>query len=228
MNYYISTPELDAQITEISQKIRLSMNGIVSEQMTEKGIFYKKNYGVAIPRIKEIASEYSPNHDLAQRLWNMKIRETMIMASLLEPSANYSVQLANEWVQNFNQIELVEQVCMNLFARLPFATSLCSKWVHSEDIWIQISGFILAARVYKEFNQEQLNYIIPKAIEVSTIDNFHLYKAIALCLSQICRKDNETAFAILSKINEFQEVGSIGQQFILADVKQEMLFLGIL
>ncbi|MEI8273661.1 MAG: DNA alkylation repair protein [Paludibacter sp.] len=228
MKYYISMPDLDAQISEIRRKIMLSMNGIVSEQMTEKGILYKKNYGVSVPRIKEIAAAYSPSHDLAQRLWNLQIRETMILASLLEPSTKFTIQLANEWSQDFNQIELVEQVCLNLYSRLSFATQLCTEWIHSENIWIQISGFILAARVYIEFNQEQLNFIIQKAIQVSTIDNFHLYKAIALCLGRFCRIDKETAFAILSEINEFQAIGSNGQHYIIAEVKQEMLFLGIL
>ena len=73
-----------------------------------------------------------------------------------------------------------------------------------------------------------MNLIIQKAIEVSTTDDFHLYKAIALCLSRFCRKNKETANRILFEINEFQNVGSAGQQFILSEVKQEMLFLGIL
>ena len=74
MKFYISTPGLDTKISEIRRKIRLSMNGIVSEQMAQKGISYKINYGVSIPRIKEIAKDYAPDHDLAQRLWMLQIR----------------------------------------------------------------------------------------------------------------------------------------------------------
>lgn len=60
MKYYIANPDLDLQITEIRRKIRLSMNGIISDQMSQNGIFYKKNYGVDIPRIKEITKSYIP------------------------------------------------------------------------------------------------------------------------------------------------------------------------
>ena len=63
MKYTLVNPKLDALIIEIRRKIRLSMNGIVSEQMVQNGIRYKKNYGVSIPRIKEIAAGYSPSHD---------------------------------------------------------------------------------------------------------------------------------------------------------------------
>ena len=228
MKYYISTPDLDAQISEIRQKISLSMNGIVSEQMSEKGILYKKNFGVALPRIKEIAAAYLPNHDLAQGLWNLKIRETMIMASLLEPTEKCSIKLANEWAEQLDQIEIVEQLCMNLFARLPFSAELCTEWIRSTKQWIQISGFILAARVYCQFNPNQLTFIVEKAIQLSDTDNYHLYKAIALCLSRFCRKNKETASQILSEINEFKQPESAGKQFIASEVKQEMLFLKIL
>ena len=172
MKYYISTPDLDAQISEIRRKIMLSMNGITSEQMSERGILYKKNYGVAVPRIKEIASAYSQNHDLAKRLWNLQIRETMIMATMLEPSDKFTIELAREWAEEFDQIEIIELSCMNLYARLSFANVLCIEWASSQKEWIQIAGFILAARVYKEFSPDQLNLIIQKAIEISEDDKF--------------------------------------------------------
>ena len=228
MNYYISNPHLDSQILEIRRKIRLSMNGIVSEQMTKKGILYKKNYGVAFPRIKEIASAYLPNHDLAQRLWNLQIRETMIMATLLQPADKFTIQLADEWAKKFNQIEIIEQSCMNLFSRLSFSTFLSIEWISSKSSWLQTTGYVLAARVYKEFDKNQTDFIIQKAIEISGSDDFHLYKAVSLCLSRLCRTDKRTAIYILSKMIELQNVESEGQKYIISELKQEMLFLEIL
>jgi len=228
MKYFVSNPDLDKQISEIRQKIRLSMNGVVSEQMTQKGILYKNNFGVSIPRIKEIATGYHPNHELAQRLWALQIRETMIMATLLEPVENFTSELANEWAESFNQIEIVEQVCMNMLSKVPFATELCINWTDSDSIWIQIAGFMLAARVYEKLDQLQLSLIIQKAFEISETEHFHLYKAVAVCLGRFCRKDRDTAGFIFREMTKPQENETIGKQFISNEVKQEMLFLGIL
>jgi len=228
MKFYIANAELDSEIAEIRRTIRLSMNGIVSDQMTNSGIIYKKNYGVSIPRIKEIAKKYSPNHDLAQRLWLLQIRETMIMATLLEPIDKFSPELAQEWVESFNQIEIIEQSCMNLFCKLTFATKLVTDWIQSNKIWIQTTGYILATRLVKKLNNEETIKIINKAIKSSTIDEFHLYKSLALCLSKFCRKDKEIATYILKEIEAFSESASIGQRYIANEVKQEMLFLGVL
>jgi len=228
MTFYISNPKLDDQITEIRRKIRLSMNGIVSEKMTASGIIYKKNYGVTIPRIKEIAQTYIPNHDLAQRLWLLQIRETMIMATLLEPVDKFTPELAQEWVESFHQIEIIEQACMNLFCKLPFATTLATRWIYSEKVWIQITGCILAARIPIKFNQDEIIEFVKKTINLSTTEEMHLYKSIALCLSRFCRRNNKTATYIQKEIDKFAESSIIGHQFICNEVKQEILFLDIL
>jgi 3-methyladenine DNA glycosylase AlkD len=196
--------------------------------MAQNGIVYKKNFGVSIPRIKEIAASYSPNHDLAQRLWNLQIRETMIMATLLEPVDTFTSTIATGWVKSFNQIEIAEQTCMNLFCKLSFSNSLCKEWITSDKVWIQITGFMLAARIVETLDQTEINTIIDEALKDSVTTDFHLYKAVALCLSRFCRKNKETAAYILKEISAISQTTSTGQQYISNEVKQEILFLDIL
>jgi 3-methyladenine DNA glycosylase AlkD len=227
MKYCVPNPRLDALISDIRRKIRLSMNGIVSDKMTQSGIEYKKNYGVSIPRIKEIASAYSPNHDLAQRLWFLQVRETMIMATILEPINAFTPALAQSWISQINQIELAEQVNMNLFCKLTFSPSLCCEWVQSDNVWKQISGFILAARIVDKLSTVETIFLIDKAVELSVTSNLHLYKAQALCLSRMCRKDKETVDYLQNHLHLIACLPSTSQQYILSEVKQEIFFLNI-
>lgn len=64
--------EIKEQLKEIKTQLRLSMNGAVSQSMREKGLVYKLNFGVELPRIKSIASKYEKSHALAQALWKRK------------------------------------------------------------------------------------------------------------------------------------------------------------
>lgn len=50
--------DLHEQLKEIKTQLRLSMNGAVSQSMREKGLVYKLNFGVELPRIKAIAEGY--------------------------------------------------------------------------------------------------------------------------------------------------------------------------
>ena len=228
MKYSLITPKIEAQTTEIKRKILLSMNGIVADQMTQSGLIYKQNFGVSIPRIKEIATEYSQNHDLALQLWSLQIRETMIMASLLEPVEYFTKETAKKWIESFNQIEIIEQLTMNLFCKLSFANLLVLEWICSTNSWTQITGFILAARITNKLSNDEITVIINKGLELSTTENLHLYKALGLCLSRLCRVNKETATSILKKIEHYSDNSVISQQYISNEVKQEILFLDIL
>ena len=46
--------DIKEQLKDIKTQLRLSMNGAVSQSMREKGLVYKLNFGVEIPRIKMI------------------------------------------------------------------------------------------------------------------------------------------------------------------------------
>ncbi len=61
------------------------MNGVVSQSMHEKGLVYKLNFGVELPRMKIIAARYAKDHALAQALWKEDIREFKILAAMLQP-----------------------------------------------------------------------------------------------------------------------------------------------
>lgn len=228
MKFYISTPELDQQIAEIKRNLRLSMNGVVSDQMKINGIHYKLNFGVSIPRIREIAKMYPPNHDLAQRLWMLQIRETMIMASLLEPAEKFSKELAEQWSTSFNQIEIIEQTCMNLLSKIDSAPQLVSEWIKSDNEWIKIAGYILGARIYGRISAEQAVEITQHALTEASSDHLQLYRSIAICLSRFCRIDKVTASYILKATEGFEEGFSTGERYISNEVKQEILFLDIL
>ena len=60
------------------------MNGAVSQSMREKGLVYKLNFGVELPRIKSIVC-LRKDHALAQALWKEDIRECKILAGLFQP-----------------------------------------------------------------------------------------------------------------------------------------------
>ena len=75
----------NSQLKEIKTQLRMAMNGTASASMREKGLAYKLNFGVELPRLKQIAAQYEKNHELAQALWKENIRECKILAGMLQP-----------------------------------------------------------------------------------------------------------------------------------------------
>jgi len=224
-NFYFSNPEIDLQISKIKQKLMLSMNGIVSEQMEKNGIYYHQNYGVTIPRIKEIAAETGKNADLAERLWTLDIRETKIISTLIEPVESMSIEKSLSRIQQINQIELAEQISMNLLSKLPYAEELCLICTGSNQLWMQITGFTLSTRIYQKFSYTTAVKLIDNAVELAITDEFLLYKSIATLLARMVRKGPEVTEYLLAKMDEFSTVKSISIEYINNELKQEIDFL---
>ena len=134
-------------LKEIKSKLRLYMNGMISQSMRDKGMDYKLNFGIEYPRIKEIAAEYEPNHDLAQALWKEKIRECKIMAGLLQPVDSFYQDIAEIWIEDIHYPELAEYTVMNLFQHLPYASEVIFPWMADEREYFQVCGFLLTARL---------------------------------------------------------------------------------
>lgn len=224
MEYYITNDNLDTQISEIRKQIRLSMNGVTADSMKEKGVIYKQNMGVAIPVLREIAKIYTPSHDLAQRLWIIGGRETMILSVLLQPLEGFTLEKAIERVKNAPQKEIVDVLCLYLLSKTSFATTLSVKLMQSEQILEQSAGFILATRISGQFTQAEIDEIIGFCNQKLKTDDYWLYSSIALCLGRFCRLNIETASAIRQLVENFPETTSPSQRHIANEVKLELDF----
>ena len=138
---------VNEQLKEIKTQLRLAMNGSASASMREKGLVYKLNFGVELPRIKQIASQFELNHDLAQALWKENIRECKILAGLLQPVDSFYPEIMDIWIEDMPTLEIAELTCMNLFQNLPYAPAKSLQLIADEREYPQVCGFLTIARL---------------------------------------------------------------------------------
>ena len=154
-------------IREIKAQFRLFMNGVASHSMREKGLDYKLNFGIELPRLKEIAAKFEQNHEVAQALWKENIRECKILATLLQPVETFLPEIADIWVEDIRQPEMAELLCMNLFQHLPYASTKAFQWMADEREYFQVCGFLTLARLFMKggyLNERAENEFLDQAI----------------------------------------------------------------
>ncbi|MDD2277588.1 MAG: DNA alkylation repair protein [Bacteroidales bacterium] len=134
------------QVQQIIQEVKRHMNGPVSETLTQHGFRYKVNYGVSVPELKNIARQYTGNHELALTLYEEDIRECKLIASMIDDPKKVTGEQIDDWAQSFNNHEIVEQVCSNLIWKAECALSRSIQWCLSDDEYLQKAGLIIAAR----------------------------------------------------------------------------------
>lgn len=225
MDFYIANEQLDAQILKIKQKIQLSMNGVTTESMTKKGVIYKRNYGVELPVLREMAKSFTPSFDLAQRLWLIGWRETLILSVFLQPVQGFTTEQAVERIITAPQKEIIDVLCLYLLSKTDFASALCLDLLNHENENCRIGGFMLASRVYNQLTQWEIEQIIDKSVDLSETDNYQRYKSIGICLGRLCRTNKDNATRVAEIVENFRLSKKPSQCAIADEVKQELDFL---
>ena len=217
------------EIQEIIEKIKRHMHGSVSEALSQHGIEYKVNYGVSIPELQNIAQNYIGNHNLALELFQLDIRECKILASLIDDPSKVSGEQIDKWAQSFTNVEIVEQVCSNLFWKSDYILSRSIEWCLSCDELMQRAGLIIAARTAS--NLDIKDTVFDPYLEV--IENFddsqfaYNKSTIAFALRQIGKRSDEFSekvIALAQRIAESEDEHRawVGNQ-LLFDLEEDVL-----
>ncbi len=132
------------RVKEIIGLIKQRMNGAVVDSMRESGIIYKVSYGVTIPELQHIAQPYKGDHDLAILLFEEDIRECKIIASMIDDPKQITGDQIDTWSEEFNNQEIVEQICNNLLWKSDFALPRSFEWCLEEDALMKKAGLLIA------------------------------------------------------------------------------------
>jgi len=216
--------DLHEQLKDIKTQLRLAMNGAVSQSMREKGLVYKLNFGVELPRIKQIAARYEPDHELAQALWKEDIRECKILAALLQPVDTFLPEIADIWVESIRNIEIAELTSMNLFCRLPYAPQKSLQWMADEREYVQVCGFLTAARLLMQkgdVDGRAENELLDQAITAFLSGSYHVRNAAAALLRRFMQHSPENAFRMCRRVEAMKDSASPDEQLLYNLVKAE-------
>lgn len=107
-------------------------NGVVADALRKGGSPFHIIFGINLPQLIEIASETGHSKELGEQLWaNTTTRESMLLAPMLMPRAEFSMEDALRWgsaVQAPGMAEVADILCHRLLRHLPYAWELAGKW----------------------------------------------------------------------------------------------------
>ncbi len=204
--------DIKEQLKDIKTQLRLSMNGAVSQSMREKGLVYKLNFGVELPRIK-------------QALWKEEIRECKILAGMLQPIETFYPEIADIWVENIRNIEIAELTCMNLFQHLPYAPAKSFHWIADEQEYVQTCGFLTAARLLMkkgDMTERASGELLDQAICAVHSDSYHIRNAALLVIRKYMQHSEEHAFQVCRLVEGMADSTLEGEQMLYNMVKEEL------
>lgn len=165
-----------ASYLDVFRRLRVEMNGAVSQSMRENGLQYGANYGVSLPTIKSVAADYYPDHDLAAQLWRQEIRELQLAAIYIEDPAEITAQQMEAWSADFHTTEVATVVAMELFHRAEGALSVAAQWFESGNDLQRLAACHMIGKSAKRFTSDELRpFITNKATAYALREIFKVH-----------------------------------------------------
>ncbi|WP_329903252.1 dipeptidyl-peptidase 3 family protein [Porphyromonas pogonae] len=174
---HISKRTLDIA-NELRKKLRISMDGVVSTMMREKGLSYGINFGLTREYITKLAATLPHDLELARYLWHRDVRELKIIATMIFPDDKLFYEEATEMAVTASQhVELREQLTMNLLSRCKESPLWAAAWLLSKGDphlnenkreKLSMVALILLARMARK--GLSLNHILLKKLLFRTYD----------------------------------------------------------
>lgn len=215
------------KLEEIVEELKSQSKPDDIEGMTRFGINPEKTYGIRIPVLRKMAKNIKKNHNLAQQLWDLGFRETMILGAMIaDPSLVTETQM-EQWVSSpyFSYWEVVDQACMNLFYLTDYAYTKAVEWTMREKEFVKRAAFSLMAVLAwkdKEAKDEEFVKFFPFIEKESLDERNDVKKAVNWALRQIGKRNlplNKKAIKLAKKMHNLD---SKSAKWIARDAIKEL------
>lgn len=210
---------------EIQKKLKSLSDPKAVEGMARFGINPTNTYGVSIPNLRKIAKEVRVNHDLAQQLWTSNIRETMILATMIDDPGKVTVEQMEDWVKDFSYWEICDQCCNNLFRKTRFAHQKTVEWSSREEEFVKRAAFTLTANLAVHDNKapdEVFIKILPLIKREASDNRTFVKKAVNWALRQIGKRNLNLNRKAIEVAEEIRKTDSQSARWVASDAIREL------
>jgi 3-methyladenine DNA glycosylase AlkD len=193
--------------------------------MERFGIKTNHALGIDMPMLRLKARELRKNHELALQLWDSGIHEARILASLCAEPEKLTEAQAEKWVADFDNWGICDQVCLNLFDRLPFAGKKILEWAKRDEEYVRRAAFALIAVLAvhdKEMSDSDFEKFLPLIEKYSTDERNFVRKAVNWALRQTGKRNDRLCRASMALAKKLKAADSSSARWIGSDALREL------
>ncbi|WP_439181936.1 DNA alkylation repair protein [Carboxylicivirga taeanensis] len=226
MKFFIENQKVEKEVAWVKNQVRLHMNGATTSQMESRGIHYRENFGVAVPHLKQLAKRIPVSYALAERLWFLEIRETMLLAALIVPSKEMTLERCKEWTALIDNKDLVERSAMFLWSRVEVLDQLLPEWLTGSDVYLRSLGlFSIGRRLQGGIATK--GFTVQELIGIISMDAHQLvYQAGSYALRMCMRHDRSTIELVRLFVTQLRSTNKLLETSVAEELQAEIDFLG--
>ncbi len=185
-----------------------------------------KVYGVNIPVIRCMGKQIGKNTELALQLWDSKIHEARILATIIAEADNLTAAQLDKWVSELKSWDTNDQLCGNLLWRIAKPEIKINKWSKDKREFVRRAGIVLLAALAvknKKLPDSFFEKYFPLLKKYSVDERVYVKKAISWALREIgkCRSE-KLRLKTIKLAEEIKKLDTPSARWIASDVIREL------
>ena len=210
---------------DIIERLKALSDPAAVKGMARFGINPENTYGVSVPNLRKIAKEAGKDHALANELWASGVHEAKILASMVDEPKAVTEEQMEVWVKGFDSWDVCDQVCMNLFDKVPLAWQKIADWSEREEECVKRAAYALIACLAwhdKKAEDEKFVALLPVIVKGATDERNFVKKAVNWALRHIGKRNPNLNRAAIKTAEEIRGINSKAARWIAADAIREL------
>jgi len=195
------------------------------EGMARFGIRPAVAYGVPKPDLRRLAKDLGKDHDLAQQLWAAGVHEAMVLASMVDDPAEVTGAQMDTWASDFDNWDICDQCCLNLFWKTAFAYEKAEEWSANGEEFVKRAGFVLMASLAvhdKKASDSKFKRFLSSIERGAADDRNYVRKAVNWALRQIGKRNADLRRKAMEVALELRQAESKSARWIGSDALREL------
>jgi 3-methyladenine DNA glycosylase AlkD len=179
-------------VKEIIMQLQANASPHDVKMQAHFGIKGSNTMGVRMPQIRSIAKPYRKDNALALAMWETKVHEMRIMASLIAEPQIFTETTCDHWIHDFDSWDVCDQVCSNLFRYLPYIDKKIMQYKDAPQEYVKRFSFAQIAYNavhYKKTEDDFFKQYFPVILAAATDDRNFVRKAVNWALRSIGKRN---------------------------------------
>jgi len=193
--------------------------------MAHFGIVAKEAYGVAKPKMDELARRIGRDHQLALNLWDTGVHDAKILAGMIDDPAKVTAAQMNRWARDFDNWDVCDGTCCHLFVFADPAWDRAREWTKRTAEFEKRAGFaLLAYLAYRDKTAKDAQYerMLPVLLREAHDDRNFVRKAVNWALRNIGKRNLQLNRAAIQTAEAMKRMDSRAARWIAADALREL------
>ena len=210
---------------DVLDRLRAKARPDQLEGMARYGMASDSRLGVSIPDLRKMAKEIGKDHELSLTLWKTGVQEARILAAMIGRPEKVTDRHMEEWVKDINSWDVCDQVCMNLFEKVPLARKKINEWSNRDEEFVKRTAFSLIACLAwhdKDAADEDFIQFLPVIKKAATDERNFVKKAVNWALRNIGKRNLNLNERAIETAEEIRQIDSKAARWIASDAIREL------